>query len=314
MEEIQKRLDKLEKKHISTTKQLETKLETIVNTLEIMSQKTEEEQNEDFFKKLEETKNEIKKETKQILNTHKEYHIGLANFSKTLDKESKIDLEPLVVQKTPFDKKILKQIIAEHLYRDGKFEIGDSFIKETETETEISKNFREQFVEMFEILSDLQQHKIDSTLNWIKKNQEKLDSKGSSLEFDLHSLYYIDLLKQKKIPEAINYSKIKLSKFSKSKFNEIKKLFGCLVFLKNIESSEYNYLFDESSWDVIQHNFTKEYCENLGLSQESNLYLAITAGIQTLQSLIPIANSQNNALNNLKAEHSNELQIEIDFG
>jgi hypothetical protein len=60
---------------------------------------------------------------------------------------------------------------------------------------------------------------------------------------------------------------------------EIQKLFGAIAYWQNIPASPYAALFTgEDAWVDVASSFTKEFCSFLGLSAESPLYIAATAG------------------------------------
>ncbi len=67
---------------------------------------------------------------KVVLDEQKEYHSALSKYGKVIDKsippfaELNITEEPIV-----FDNIVLNEIIAQHLFRQGRFDIAHTFLQ-----------------------------------------------------------------------------------------------------------------------------------------------------------------------------------------
>lgn len=141
------------------------------------------------------------------------------------------------------------------------------------------------------MLDSLKNRDLAPALEWTNENREHLQRTDSSLEFRLHRLRFIELLRggiQNQM-ELINYSRTHFTPHARRHQSEIQALMGSLMYLRaGIEGSPYAYLFDDSNWSEICALFGKENCSLLGVSVESPLEVTINAGCEALPSLINI--------------------------
>lgn len=64
---------------------------------------------------------------------------------------------------------------------------------------------------------------------------------------------------------------------------------GAMAFCPNLQGSPYSAIFNNSSaWDDVAQFFTREFCSLLGLSADSPLYIATTAGAIALPTLLKL--------------------------
>ena len=84
-----------------------------------------------------------------------------------------------------------------------------------ESEQEIDSQHKEPFVELHRILDALKRHDLGPALQWATENCDALNAQGSTLEFKLHRLAFLDLLKKgpKYQNESIQYARENVSKF-----------------------------------------------------------------------------------------------------
>lgn len=160
-----------------------------------------------------------------------------------------------------------------------------------EFDADQNKDLQEKFENMYAILQALKTYNLDPAIQWARENSEELEAKGSNLEFELCRLLFVWLLKdsapQPQIPAAIAYAKQHFSRFEQRHLREIQKLASAMVFVGNIADSPYASLFDTSSaFEDVAASFTREFCSLLGLSAESPLYVAATAGAIALPRLM----------------------------
>lgn len=174
-----------------------------------------------------------------------------------------------------------------------------------------SHELQEKFATMYQILKELRNHNLLPAIEWAHDNSAELDARGSDLEFELCKRQYIYLILQRYDSEdegtnvARAYAMANFERFGDRHANEIAQLAAALVYLPNLAESPYAHLFasssgvpgagggdggdgsgDESSFDEISSSFTREFCSLLGLSAESPLYVAATAGAISLPRLM----------------------------
>jgi hypothetical protein len=61
---------------------------------------------------------------------------------------------------------------------------------------ELDTQYKEPFVELHRILEALKHQNLELALNWATDNRDALIAQGSSLEFKLHRLAFLNLVKR----------------------------------------------------------------------------------------------------------------------
>lgn len=155
-----------------------------------------------------------------------------------------------------------------------------------------------QFAEMYSLLSELRNKNLGPAIKWAHQNNSRLEATGSNLEFELCKLQFVWLFKGPGVnglPDdenngqmgALRYARDNFERFQTRHLKEIQQLCGAMVFAPNIERSPYRHIFQiDSAFEDVSTSFTREFCSLLGLSAESPLYVAVTAGSIALPRLI----------------------------
>lgn len=164
-----------------------------------------------------------------------------------------------------------------------------------------SHELQEKFSIMYQILKELRNHNLLPAISWAHENSAELDARGSDLEFELCKRQYIYLILQSGSGDgegddgpavAMEYAQANFPRFADRHAKEIAQLASALVYQPNLAESPYAHLFagggdgGEGSFDEIASSFTREFCSLLGLSAESPLYVAATAGAISLPRLM----------------------------
>lgn len=172
----------------------------------------------------------------------------------------------------------------------------------TEVRTLQSRELQEKFATMYQILSELKGRNLIPAIAWAHRNSAELDIRGSDLEFELCKRQYIYLVQRgggggdepPALAAAMRYARVNFPRFSDRHAKEIAQLASALVYQSNLPDSPYADLFAEAGpaggggggFDDIASSFTREFCSLLGLSAESPLYVAATAGAISLPRLV----------------------------
>lgn len=161
-----------------------------------------------------------------------------------------------------------------------------------------SQALQSSFADMYSTLSALKAHNLLPAINWARENCIELEARGSNLEFELCKLQYIWLFKGPAVnglPDtsdngvrgAIRYAKENFGRFQQRHLPEIQQLSAAIVYSQNLADSPYGPIFDISAaFEEVASSFTREFCSLLGLSAESPLYVAATAGALALPQLV----------------------------
>lgn len=196
-----------------------------------------------------------------------------------------------------------------HLLREGQFAVAETFMQEANTHPSVddttpgppnpalgrafkSEHLQSEFQEMYTVLHELRENRnLSPAIEWARRNSTLLDSRGSNLLFELCRLKFIQLFASASSASpfnpnpldgplaALQYAQTTFKDFQHRYASEISQLMGAFPYYQNIHDSPYHPLFDnESSWNEAASSFTKEFCSLLGLSPESPLFVAATAG------------------------------------
>ncbi|KAB5578595.1 CTLH/CRA C-terminal to lish motif domain-containing protein [Coniochaeta sp. 2T2.1] len=161
-----------------------------------------------------------------------------------------------------------------------------------------SKELQDKFSNMYRILQSLRAHDLMPAINWARDNSEALEARGSNFEFELSKLQYIWLFKGPTInglPDdernglrgALAYARENFARFQERHLTDIQQLASGLVYASNLAASPHGHVFTtDTAFSETASSFTREFCSLLGLSAESPLYIAATAGALALPRLL----------------------------
>lgn len=183
--------------------------------------------------------------------------------------------------------------------------LGDSLSWEQDlaTGTFNSEKLQKQFSEMYFILNELRQNRnLRPAIEWARERSEVLEQRGSNLEFELCQLQFICLFIGHSIPgfpssDAMDDGPLRAWAYARSEFGpfqnryakQVQQLLGAMAFAPNIYDSPYRrYFYNDSAWEEVATSFTREFCSLLGLSADSPLYIAATAGAIALPTLLKL--------------------------
>lgn len=220
---------------------------------------------------------------------------------------------------------LINRAIAMHLLREGQFSVASTFLTEAlahppraeptpgspnpydslEQDLGIdslrSETLRKQFANMYHILHELKtEHNLLPAIEWARANSALLEARGSNLEFELGKLQFVWLFMggdskghQNSSPEgkyrALQYARREFAVFQGRYLREIQQLGGAMAFCPNLQQSPYRRIFhNDSAWEEVASSFTREFCSLLGLSADSPLYIAATAGAIALPTLLKL--------------------------
>ncbi|KAI9705909.1 MAG: hypothetical protein M1836_005315 [Candelina mexicana] len=272
--------------------------------------------------------NPIKKSFTKVNEDLKQIHSGLGKYSKALDKKFKD--KPLPTEEydaLSSHPNLVNRAIAMHLLREGQFSVASSFITEATAnpprptpqlktgkfESDValedtldvgpldSKPLQQQFTNMYHILHQLKNERnLLPAIKWARNHSSTLEARGSNLEFELVRLQFVWLFMGggdcgRGIVDgprrALEYAREEFMTFQGKYLQDIQQLACALAFRPNLEHSPYRRTFhNDSAWDDVANSFTREFCSLLGLSADSPLYVAATAGAIALPTMLKLQN------------------------
>lgn len=196
-----------------------------------------------------------------------------------------------------------------HLLREGQFPVASTFLKEAKSHIEGASGDSEllavepgklqsSFEEMYHILSEIKKHNLEPAMEWARKNHSALFAHQSTIEFDLVRLQFIWICKGPAVnglPDnamnglsgALLYAKSVFPRYTDRHMAAIQQLSAAIIFQDNLSGSPYAHLFDvKAAFEEVSLTFTRDFCSLLGLSAESPLYMAVTAGAMSLPQVL----------------------------
>ncbi|KAF8477114.1 CTLH/CRA C-terminal to lish motif domain-containing protein [Kalaharituber pfeilii] len=266
--------------------------------------------------------NQLQTAVSTLNDEQKDIYNGLGKYGKALDKKFKASssFSSAEYDALAGETSLINRAIAMHLIREGNFDVASTFLHEAEQKgdpLDISEGLTKDFKDLYEILDAMKVRRdLGPAIQWARSKEAQLDARGSNLEFELCRLQYIWYFMGEGKgtggdKQALEYARKEFGRFQDKYLPEIQKLITAFAFLPTIHTSPYAPLFldPERMWSDVSRSFTREFCSLLGLSAESPLYIAATAGAIALPTLLKMTS----IMKEKKTEWSsvNELPVEI---
>ncbi|KAI8978992.1 CTLH/CRA C-terminal to lish motif domain-containing protein, partial [Pilobolus umbonatus] len=245
----------------------------------------------------------------------KEFQSLLLKFGKEIERKFKPDISSLYHPEA-FEGKddLIGRSLALHFIRQGQFELCDHYLNEAQIP--IDDEFRDtveqlksEFEQMYKVLHELEQYKLDTAIEWTEHHKEELKKAGSVLEFKLHKMKFIQIMSNTGGYDAMMYSMKHFYRYHDKHKQEIQRLMGSLSFHNKKQPTIYSDLYSPSNWIEVKQQFQKDFCSLLNLSAESPLYTSVYVGTTAL----PVITKLYKIMMNKKTEWSaqDELPVEI---
>ncbi|KAF2813120.1 uncharacterized protein BDZ99DRAFT_382694 [Mytilinidion resinicola] len=293
--------------------------------------------------------NSVQQSFDRVNRDLKPVHQGLNNYQKAVTNMFKDKPLPTAENDAlSSHPSLVNRAIAMHLLREGQFSVAATFIEEANAHppqpeptpgtpnpylqeawekdlangTFNSQKLQQQFAEMYHILHELKQQKnLAPAIAWAKERSIVLENRGSNLEFELCRLQFVCLFKGGDIQgppadpvlgvlRAMQYARSDFGPFQHRYGKEVSELAAAMPFAHNMAESPYRRIFyNDSAWEEVATSFTREFCSLLGLSADSPLYIAATAGAIALPTLLKLQKIMKDKRTEWTTQ--NELPVEI---
>jgi hypothetical protein len=235
----------------------------------------------------------IKPLAKQYSDKHKDLHGSISKIGKTIDKCFQSDFGNVPIFEL-FDKpeklKIIYMIICEDLYRQGRMSIAQKLIEETKLNDNELFNIEKNVLEEINmILENLREKNLLPAIDWCRRNRNELNKSGSLLEFYLHKMRFVQVLQMENFEGAKTYlSNLRQYSILNGQCEQaVNELMGALVFAqRDLSKSPYKYLLEPHLWLQLSELFMQQAFQQVGLAQDSPLYVVMKIGFQALPALM----------------------------
>ncbi|KAI8924507.1 CTLH/CRA C-terminal to lish motif domain-containing protein [Entophlyctis helioformis] len=252
---------------------------------------------------------EAKELAAKLTEAYKDTQATIYKYSKTVEKRFKTDLDA-IWDPLAFEGKAatLNKALAIHFVREGRFDIAETFVAEA-AHVHIPADLKSQFFEMFQIQEALRARDIAPAIQWAARRRADLEKRGSSLEFQLHKLQFVQHLIVREPHSALMYAKTNFGHFARH-LKEIQQLMCAILFADKLSVSPYASLLNPHLWVDIQSSFSRDFCLLLGLSSDSPLFISVTAGTLALPTIIKMSSIMKDK-SGLEWSQQGELPVEI---
>lgn len=302
----------------------------------------------------------------------KELHGAVAKLGKIIDKEFDTDICGAFRQ-VNMDKATLDRVVAEHLFHEGMFDVADALV----AEAGIPKGdaLKAPYASMHAVLEELAKKNLAPAMAWAEENKgalraldhrhhqyhqyhdhqngnedssmdvgedvhvmEEDSTSGSTFEFALHRLGFLQALEQQGPAAALAYARLHFPPFQPRHLAQIQRLMGALACYKRATArasatatststvsapvdGPYVDLLGPAAiklWDQIKIDFQRQSCLLMGQAEDSPLLVTVAAGAAALPTLLKLASvvskTQSQSTTELMAGAHQELPVEVPLG
>lgn len=253
-------VDRLRKRQRLGRVKMYESLDSIVSKLENFIDKDNSENSDSEFQtQISDLFEDIKHDEplRAVCKEHRETYAYISKLGKEIDNMNTMNPEDLQSLKVAqLDESIIDRVIHEYLMLEGMFDEAEilQLIKKIQCEMVDAKD---QFKMIYQVLKSLEDGDVDFALKWVEENSSALKS-SNNLQFNLHKLKILDLLRKKDSISAIDYTRAHLHVFHNTHLGEIQQLLGACLFLSQPENSHYQELLDPGYNKVIAQELIHE--------------------------------------------------------
>ena len=248
---MEKEADKVKSKFSLLKKNLDVSIADQIATIERLQRELSENRSEDDTnvtaeqrERIKDTLKKVNQNVSRVASEHRDLHSSVSKVGKAIDRNFVSDFD-CTSRDDAFSgqskSSLLTEVILQHLYREGKLEIGETLSRESGITQ--YQDISGPFIELNNILEALKARDLGPVLEWVAKNRDALNRRGTtllfsevngiqsvkqknSLELRLHKLKFIELLRQGSKMEAIKYARQNFRSFVEGQEREVQSLMG----------------------------------------------------------------------------------------
>jgi hypothetical protein len=222
---------------------------------------------------------------KQLESCQKEMNTVIGKWVKSTDKFFIEDISK-AYRNVDMEPHLLSELIANHLYREALFDIGDKFIGEASCQASIE--MKQLFQMMYEIHGALRAGKPEPALSWAMNNHDALMQNGSYLELKLHRIKFVEILKEGNRDEALLYARAYLTPFAPIHKDEFQRLSASIIWAGRLDQLPYTDLLLPTNWEKLAEEFAQQFCNLKGQSSTGPMGMTVAAGGQVLPIILKL--------------------------
>ncbi|KAF3923935.1 hypothetical protein AA313_de0206528 [Arthrobotrys entomopaga] len=173
----------------------------------------------------------------------------------------------------------LDRLLVDYMLRNGYSESAKKLAKEKDIEGLVDVDV---FLQCWGIEESLRKKSTVECLAWCQDNKNALKKIKSTLEFELRLQQYIELVRTRKLGDAVSYARKHLS----GNFDTHKDDFhraSCMLAFPPERPGPYRDLYAESRWDHLVKTFVATHHNLYNIPQGPLLHVALSAGLSALK-------------------------------
>ncbi|RUS17168.1 CTLH/CRA C-terminal to lish motif domain-containing protein [Endogone sp. FLAS-F59071] len=174
----------------------------------------------------------------------------------------------------------LDRVLVDYLLRRGFTETANKVAKEAEIEQMVDV---ELFAQASRVEEALQRHSCAECLQWCSDNKSNLRKMKSTLEFNLRLQEYIELVRARRMNDAIAYVRKYLTPWVETHLREIQQAMALMAFPSNTQCAPYKKLFDPARWHALVDQFRADNFALCSLPAQPLLSITLQAGLSALK-------------------------------
>ncbi|KAI5818800.1 CTLH/CRA C-terminal to lish motif domain-containing protein [Pyronema omphalodes] len=182
-----------------------------------------------------------------------------------------------------WSRKRLDRLLVDYFARQGYLETAK---KLAEDKGILDLVDLDMFMACARIEESLKNKSTAECLVWCAENKLALRKHKSDLEFELRLQDFVDLMRNQKLVEAMNYAKKFLAPHKATHFNAIRQAAGLLAASSRsnlMEHPQYKALYSQDRWLYLAETFVKTHNSLLGLPPGPSIFVALPAGLSALK-------------------------------
>ncbi|XP_075977003.1 required for meiotic nuclear division 5 protein souji [Anticarsia gemmatalis] len=258
----------------------------------------------------------VKQNVVQMSTDHRELHATVSRVGKSIDRHFIADYASVAPKAETFcndtNRPIMEQAIAQHLYRQGLEDVGDTFVAEAKI-TGVERTCTFALLQRFAVA--LAEGEPAPALHWAERRAHELHN--SPLPFTLHRMQALKLAREQGVCAAIEYARRQFPAHAARHERQLQAAVCALAWCTpgaGPAPAIYQHLLDPKALGAeAAELFIKEACGLLRLAPLSPLAGAVLAGARVLPALHDIRAKMSHP-HVIAAWSDDELPFEVDLG
>lgn len=177
-------------------------------------------------------------------------------------------------------KKRIDRMLVEYFLRAGYYETAVKLARRSEIEELTNIDL---FLVSKEVEESLIRRETAQCLQWCHNNKTKLRRIKSTLEFNLRTQEFIEMIRSNLRLEAVRHARRYFGSLDGEQFAEVQKIMGLLAFPSSTDIPSYRELLDDLRWHKLVSQFREENYKLFQFNTTPVLTLTLEAGLAAMK-------------------------------